>query len=125
MQSKSSKIQSLFLTDLPIYNGKFINNGSQILFTGNRKHFYYYDLNSNKLEKVSSILGHQGEKNLSKLFVSSNQSDYFAVASQDDPGTIMVLSQKSKTLLFDLKMSGKCESLCFSPNDRYIYSVGD
>ena len=55
---KSSKIQSLFLPDLPIYNAKFIKNGEQILFAGNRKHFYYYDLNSNKIEKITTIMDH-------------------------------------------------------------------
>ena len=37
----------------------------------------------------------------------------------------MVMSQKSKKLLFDLKMNGSCNSLCFSPDDRYLFSAGD
>ena len=73
----------MFLPDLPIYSSKFILNGNQALFTGNRKHFYFYDMNSNKLEKVSSIIGHQNENSLSKLFVNNypdSESDMFGIA---------------------------------------------
>ena len=37
----------------------------------------------------------------------------------------MIMSQKSKKLLFDLKMNGSCNAVCFSPDDRYLFSVGD
>ncbi|CDW85091.1 u3 small nucleolar rna-associated protein 18 homolog [Stylonychia lemnae] len=122
---KSSKIQSIFFPDLPIYNAKFILNGQQIVFSGNRKHFYYYDLATNKIEKISQIMGHSDETNLSKMFVSiSADSDYFAFACQES-GYILVMSQKTKKLMFQFKMNGSCNSLCFSPDDRYLFSVGD
>jgi WD40 repeat protein len=78
---KSKKMQSIYLPDLPVYSCKFINNGTQALFTGNRKHFYYFDLPSNSLEKISNIFGNNEISNLSKLFTPINsQSDYFAIA---------------------------------------------
>jgi U3 small nucleolar RNA-associated protein 18 len=121
---KSHKIQSLFLPDLPVYTASYILNGQQLLFSGNRKHFYYYDLNANKIEKITNIMGHQDESNLSRMFVSSS-NDYFAFASVENPGYIMVMSQKSKKLVFDLKMNGGCSGVCFSPDGRYLFSVGD
>ena len=54
-EKPSQKVQSLMLPNLPIYSAKFINDGSQLMLTGNRKHFYYYDLEANKLEKVPGI----------------------------------------------------------------------
>lgn len=54
-EKPSQKVQTLMLPNLPIYSAKFINEGSQLLLTGNRKHFYYYDLEANKLEKVPGI----------------------------------------------------------------------
>lgn len=54
----TTKVQSLFLPDLPVYTGKFILGGDQAIFGGNRKHFYYFDLASTKLEKVTFIMGH-------------------------------------------------------------------
>jgi len=53
----SQKVQTLMLPNLPIYSARFIQDGSQLLLTGNRKHFYYYDLGANKLEKVPGIQG--------------------------------------------------------------------
>ena len=70
-------------------------------------------------------MGHQDESNLSKLYVSqAPHSDYFAFASAES-GYIMVMSQKTKKLIFDLKMNGSCNSLCFSTDDKYLFSVGD
>jgi len=72
-QSGSQKhINTVLLPDLPIFSGKFINQGKQALLTGNRKHYYLYDLSANKVDKLSGIMGHNDEKNLSKLFVGSN-----------------------------------------------------
>ena len=77
---KSAKIQSIFLPDLPIYKGSFVQNGSQIVFAGNRKHYYFMDLASSKIERIPSISnlsqGHSDANNLSSLFTGT--SDYFA-----------------------------------------------
>jgi hypothetical protein len=91
------------LPNLPIYNCKFIQDGAQLLLTGNRKHFYYYDFGANKLEKIPGISGGgvfansqldnaESLTNLSRLFVSPHSgSDYFAIAGGDS-GNIAVLS---------------------------------
>jgi len=39
------------LPDLPVFSAKFISDGSKAILTGNRKHFYIYDVASNKLIK--------------------------------------------------------------------------
>lgn len=112
-------------------------DGQQLLLTGNRKHFYYYDLGANKLEKVNGIQGgvfanssasSSGEalSNLSKLFTAT-QGDLFALAGGDS-GSLAVLSQKTKKLLFELKLSSSsCSSIAFGPgpDPRRIYAVGD
>lgn len=54
----------------------------------------------------------------------TGSSDYFAIGSGDS-GYIMVMSQKSKKLLFELKMNGSCSNICFSNDERYLYAVGD
>jgi len=58
----SNIVQEIFLEDLPILSANFIKNGKQILFSGNRKHCYMYDLGSQKLQKLSGIIGHDDEK---------------------------------------------------------------
>jgi predicted transcriptional regulator len=72
---KTRKMQSIFLPDLPVFCAKFILDGHQALLTGNRKHFYSYDLNKNKLEKHT--VGTLDQKNLSSISVGN---DFFSVS---------------------------------------------
>ena len=116
-------MQEIYLPDLPIYKGVFIRQGKEILFSGNRRHFYSYDLLSNKLEKQGAILGHHDEMDLSNL-VASPGPKYFAFICKKS-GYILVMGQDSKKLLFDLKMNGSCNSVAFSRDERYLFSVGD
>ena len=44
-------VQQLYLQDLPIYKGGFIRQGKEAIFAGNRRHFYTYELEGNKLVK--------------------------------------------------------------------------
>ncbi len=72
-----------------------------MLLSGNRKHFYYYDLGGNKLEKVSGIQGgvfantsEPGESlgsNLSRLAIGPENSDMFAFAGGDS-GAVAIMS---------------------------------
>lgn len=64
---RSQIIQQLFIEDLPIYSCNWICAGKEAIFTGNRKHFYSYDLESNRLVKQGAVLGHKDERNLSNL----------------------------------------------------------
>ena len=77
---KSKKLQSIFLPDLPVYTAKFIQDGSQALFCGNRKHFYGYDIAANKLEKYT--VGTLDQKNLSNIVISK-ENDIFALNSSE------------------------------------------
>ena len=111
------------MPDLPVYKAIFINGGREIVFSGNRKHFYSYDLQANKLEKQGAILGHHDEQDLSNL-VASPGNRFFAFICKKS-GYILVMGQDSKKLLFDLKMNGSCNSVAFSQDERFLYSVGD
>jgi hypothetical protein len=69
-----------------------------MLITGNRKYFYYYDMEANKLEKVHGVHGgafsNTGESlsSLTRLFTPPcPQSELFAFAGGDS-GSISVLS---------------------------------
>uniref|UniRef100_A0A7S3FW26 Uncharacterized protein n=1 Tax=Strombidium rassoulzadegani TaxID=1082188 RepID=A0A7S3FW26_9SPIT len=119
----SKKLQSLFMPDLPAYTAKFILDGEQAIITGNRKHFYSYHAQQNKLERFT--VGNLEQKNLSQVEVSKRSgSDLFSISSVET-GEAHLFSQKSKKLLFSLKMNGSCNSVCFSNDDRYLYTAGD
>ena len=59
------------------------------IFTGNRRHFYTYCLQTNKLEKQGAILGHHDEADLSNMVVSPGNK-YFAFACKQS-GYILVM----------------------------------
>ncbi|TNV73453.1 hypothetical protein FGO68_gene12597 [Halteria grandinella] len=133
-ERESQKVQTIVLPDLPVYQAKFIGDGSQMIISGNRKYFYYYDLEANKLEKVHGVHGgafsNTGDAltSLTRLFTPpSPQADLFAFADGDS-GSISVLSQKTKKMAFELKLSSSsCTSVGFSggPDPRLLYAVGD
>lgn len=119
--TKSIRVQSIYCKDLPIYSASFIQSGKQIILSGARKHFYYYDLGKNELMKVSHIFGNHDEKDLKKL-VTSPMSSYFAFLGRTDPKQVMVMSSQTKQLLFNLNISsGKLQDASFCGD--YIYTV--
>jgi U3 small nucleolar RNA-associated protein 18 len=131
----SQKVQTILLPDLPVYQARFIKEGHQLLITGNRKYFYYYDLASNKLEKVHGVTGGAFSNtggdhltSLTRLFTPpSADADMFAFAGGES-GSISVMSQSTKKMLFELKLSSSsCTAVGFSEGSdpRYMYAVGD
>ena len=66
-------VQQLFMEDLPVYACGFSRGGKEALFSGNRRHFYSYDMGANRLVKQGSILGHHDESNLSNMVISSQK----------------------------------------------------
>lgn len=118
-------MQKLVLPDLPVYTARFAGR-KQLLISGNRRHFYFYDMDGARLEKVagiqSTVMGDYN--NLSRLCLpADNSEDYFAFAGGEQ-GTIALLSQKTKRLVKELKMSGgSCSSIAMSGSK--IFAVGD
>ena len=69
------------MEDLPVYSCNFVRDGKEALFSGNRKHFYSYDMGANRLMKQGSILGHHDESNLGNLVASPMRNgSMFAIA---------------------------------------------
>jgi len=115
------KLQSLFTPDLPVYSAKFINGGEKALLTGNRKHFYIYDVAANKLDR--QVIGGIEQKNLSSVVVSP-QEDLLAINSAES-GRCHIYSQKTMKIVQSLKLNGSCTSASFSPDGKYLFTAGD
>ncbi len=79
-----------------------------------------YDLNAQKLQKLTGNFGLEQEKSLTNLTVGSSKLYSFATKN----GSIFVMGQDSKKLLFDLKMNGSCTGVAFN-DETVMYSVGD
>jgi len=83
--NESKKVSSIYLGDLPITNAHFINHGAEILAAGNKKHFYYIDIEKQTPYKISNII--TGSVNMigrsmsispdKSLFSINDKSGYF------------------------------------------------
>ncbi|KAI9208833.1 WD40-repeat-containing domain protein [Polychytrium aggregatum] len=114
------KIQSIFFKDMPIHCASFTADGKQIILSGRRKFFYVYDIEKGSVEKVHSIYGRE-EKSLEKHYVSPCNR-YLAFLGRD--GYIVLVSNKSKQWIGNLKMNGTVKDLDFSSDGQYIFSIG-
>lgn len=81
--NESKKLSSVYLRDLPITAAHFILQGNQVIAGGNKKHFYYFDLNKIQPYKVANIVGAPVEQFGRSIAVSPDQS---AFASLDKSG---------------------------------------
>lgn len=72
---------SVHFEDMPIYWAGFVNE-NEILLSGNKKHFYTYNINTEEVSKITHIFGHLEEWDLRTIAINVN-SNYFAVLGKD------------------------------------------
>eukprot|EP00831_Metopus_contortus_P051650 TRINITY_DN43371_c0_g1_i1.p1 TRINITY_DN43371_c0_g1~~TRINITY_DN43371_c0_g1_i1.p1 ORF type:complete len:263 (-),score=45.20 TRINITY_DN43371_c0_g1_i1:35-823(-) len=89
---------------------------------GNKKHFYYFDIEKLKPYKVSNMVV-DGVEHFGRVFTVAPTGNQFA--SVDKSGRILIFSALTKALQFTLKMSGCGDSACFSPDGKYLYTEGE
>jgi U3 small nucleolar RNA-associated protein 18 len=116
----TSHVQTVNTIDMPISSAKFLNE-REIVISGRRKHYFLYNLESNKLDRCNGLFSHHKEvTSLEKLFVGDN---HYAFATNE--GYILIYDSKNKTYRYDLKISGSVNSVCFDKNGINLYAVGD
>lgn len=116
----TSHVQTVNTIDMPISSAKFLNE-REILISGRRKHYFLYNIESNKLDRCNGLFSHHKEVNsLEKLFVGDN---HYAFATNE--GYVLIYDSKNKTYRYDLKISGSVNSVCFDKNGINLYAVGD
>ena len=92
-------LKSVYFEDMPIYRAGFVNE-NEILLSGNKKHFYTYNIDTEEVNKITHIFGHLEERDLRTIAINVI-SNYFAVLGKDKQ-VIIVLSSKTKQLAFML-----------------------
>jgi U3 small nucleolar RNA-associated protein 18 len=116
----NEKVQSIYFADLPLTCAAFTPNGTEVIVSGTKKHFYVYDIVAGKVDKVESIIGH--EKLKLKKFVISPDNKFLIFLGND--GYIVILSNKTKQCIGNLKMNGRVTAATFSPDGRFLYTGG-
>lgn len=114
-------VKSVYLEGLPIMKAKFINE-NEILACGMKKHLLLYDINSDKIQKISSaIFTSKVDKKIEEFSVSPSE-DYLALTN--DKGNIFIFLASTKQYLFELKANSKCSSLNFSNDSQFLFASG-
>mmetsp|Transcript_732 Transcript_732/g.769 ORF Transcript_732/g.769 Transcript_732/m.769 type:complete len:445 (-) Transcript_732:178-1512(-) len=114
------KLNSVYFHDLPIGNASFTTDGSTIIASGRKKHYYTYDLGKNQIQKITHIFG-SDERDLTNMLVSPD-GNYLVFLCKN--GYILFLCMKTRRLLFKLKMNGTCEAGCFSSDGSILFTAG-
>ncbi|KAK4603643.1 hypothetical protein RGQ29_012236 [Quercus rubra] len=117
---RNTKIQSIFLDDCPIRKASFLPDGSQVIVAGRRKFFYSFDLVKAKIDKIGPLVGRE-EKSLEVFEVSPDSS---TIAFVGNEGYILLVSTKTKELIWTLKMNGTARSLAFAEDGQQLLSSG-
>lgn len=130
---KNPKVASVFFPDLPISSAAWSYDGNEVICSGRRPFFYSYDCGSGSAVKIPRILG-RDEKSLETMIVqqpsscrsssSSSSSSSLAVSGGADcpplisflgnDGGIILVSQRTKTWVSNLKMNGSVRAACFT-----------
>ena len=117
----NAKIQSVHFENFPIKTGHFTSDGRQFLVGSQHfGHFFAYDMVKNATIKIP-FKEDREQKNMQKFEVSPVDD---LVAFHGKYGYIHMLSTKSRSKLFSLKMNDRLEALTFSPDGQYLYSCG-
>eukprot|EP00611_Tribonema_gayanum_P029580 TRINITY_DN795_c0_g1_i4.p1 TRINITY_DN795_c0_g1~~TRINITY_DN795_c0_g1_i4.p1 ORF type:complete len:517 (+),score=125.34 TRINITY_DN795_c0_g1_i4:62-1612(+) len=119
---ENSKVHGVMLKDLPITQAAFTAD-DQVILSGDKPHFYYYDVQSGAVQRVPSIRNAAGkaQSTLAKFALSPN-GEWIAFAAS--AGYIMLVSAKTKQWAADFKLNCSVEALVFSPDSRYILASG-
>jgi U3 small nucleolar RNA-associated protein 18 len=118
---KINLLNNINSVDMPIFSSNFLNN-EEIIFTGRRKYYFIYNINSNKLNKFNGTLATSNNKikSLEKCFVNILINTY---AFGDNYGNLFLYDSKNKQFKYDIKVPSTINSICF--DNIYIYVIGD
>ena len=111
------------MRNFPIQKAKFLSKFSEVLVSSNsKKHFLSFNLEKEKIQKISSALFTENYTKKSNKFEVSPNEDYIALFGNEN-GYISILDANTKQFLFELKSNFGCESVKFSPiNKNILYS---
>ena len=115
------KLQSVHFENFPIKTAHFTSDGKQLL-AGSQHfgHFYAYDLT--KCQTIRIPWKEDRENHAMQKFEVNPVNDL--VAFHGRFGNIHMLSSRTRSKIFSLKMNDDLAALTFSPDGEYLYSHG-
>ena len=134
---KNNLMKSIFLADLPISMAKFTADGKNVVITGRRPYYYSYDIEADKVLKISGLMGlsrksnrtvsastgtEREEKSLERFFVSP-KNDYIAFTGNQ--GYIHLVGRSSQQFITSLRMNDPVRWLDFLADGNSLFAIGE
>jgi U3 small nucleolar RNA-associated protein 18 len=122
---RNEKRAGVFFPDLPIQSAAFLDaqgggDFSEVVVSGRRPFFYWYDTVSGATGKVGRLLGRE-ERSLER-FAASPDGKWLAFTGKD--GYVLLASAKTKQWAGEFKMNGTARALCFSHDGAHLLASG-
>ncbi len=122
---RNEKRAGVFFPDLPIQSAAFVDPSgggdfSEVVVSGRRPFFYWYDTVTGATGKVRGLLGRE-ERSLER-FTASPDGKWLAFTGKD--GYILLASAQTKQWAGEFKMSGTARALCFSHDGAHLLASG-
>jgi U3 small nucleolar RNA-associated protein 18 len=114
------KLQSVHVQDFPISTAHFTRDGTEIVMAGERKSYYVYDMIAGKITRVNGIRGRRDRRY--NRFVVSPDNTLLAFLGKD--GYVLLVSNKTKQWVGELKMNGEVRGVAFTPDATQLLSFG-
>jgi len=117
---RNSKVQGVHISDFPIHCASFTKDGSKVIASGRRKHYYIYDVVKGALTRVPGVIGRK-EKSLESFVIASDDS---CISFLGNNGYIIQVDLRSHKPTGHLKMNGTLRGLSYTPDGKGLYSCG-
>lgn len=102
-------ITSLYVKRTPLYSSSFLHpKGDKIIFSGRRKYFHIWDLESGKIEKVTRVYGQKDEQKFMDKIKISPCGRYLALqaTSKKKGGIINILDATTTQWISSMRIEG-------------------
>ncbi|ETV72428.1 hypothetical protein, variant 1 [Aphanomyces astaci] len=116
--STNSKIESIFLKDMPISCAKFTADGKRIIMSGPRTYIHSYDMEAGTVQRIPRV-GSRKERKWDSFAVSRSHAAFLG-----KDGIVALLSATSFEWMGNLKMNGDVRSASFCDDDNYLLTTG-
>jgi len=114
-------VKSIFTKNLPILTAKFNGTYNEIIATGQRKYILGFDLVKETFEKSAPSFITARLQNKVKSFSLSHDDQTIAIYGHNQ--YMMMVSAKTKQLLFELRLNSEISACSFSPDDKYLFAT--
>lgn len=117
---ENTRVQSIFIKDMPIHQASFADGGSKVVASGRRPFFYVLDLETAKIEREAKLFGRQ-ERSI-EAFATSPSSKTVAFFGRD--GNIPLVSMLSRQVIGNIKMNGSVRAGTFLADGHKLLTSG-